>query len=234
MDPFALPTPHEAEDLLQWYFATVNMMVPCMHEETFRATYRRARNDGVRAVRRSWLGIANMMFALATNISTPTSPPLERATRSEMYFERALELVRPEILGRLSLELGISYPCTSPCSLPSITSEGNSAVVLPHVDLPPRHSVLFPGVDLPRPRRQRGLSAGAPFHGVDEPLTSRPRSPAETMVLVRDERSVMSPTPGAEAIRKSDTRQLAERHVRASSPDPGVPCETRTQLATRI
>lgn len=109
MDPFALPPQHEAESLLQLYFSTVNLMLPCIHEESFRATYRRARNDGPRTVRRSWLGVINMVFALATNITTPTSPPLERATRSDMYFERAQELVRPEILGRLSLELGMSH-----------------------------------------------------------------------------------------------------------------------------
>ncbi len=107
MEPFALPTQHEAEELLQVFFSTVNLMLPGIHEDSFRATYKMARSDGVRAVRRSWLGVLNMSFALATNVLTPTSPPLERATRSDMYFERAVELARPEILGRLSLELGM-------------------------------------------------------------------------------------------------------------------------------
>ncbi len=108
VEPFALPLQDEAEDMLRHYFSTVNLMVPCIHEDSFRAMYRRARSEGLRVVRRSWLGVLNMMFAIATNVQTPISPPLERATRSDMYFERAVELSRPEILGRLSLELGRS------------------------------------------------------------------------------------------------------------------------------
>ena len=115
VEPFALPTQREAEDLLQSYFTTVNLMLPCIHEESFRATYGRARSEGPRVVRRSWLGVLNMLFALATNVLTATSPPLERATRSDMYFERAVELARPEILGRLSLELGVSFLSSHRC-----------------------------------------------------------------------------------------------------------------------
>ena len=106
VDPFALPPHNEAEHLLRLYYITVNLMVPCIHEESFRAAYRRVRTDGPRAARRPWLGILNMMFAIATNVLTPTSPPQERATRSDMYFERAVELVRPDMLRRFSLEMG--------------------------------------------------------------------------------------------------------------------------------
>lgn len=48
----------------------------------------------------------NMVFALATNILTATSPPLERASRSGMYFERAVELMQQDMLGRISVEHG--------------------------------------------------------------------------------------------------------------------------------
>ena len=108
MEPFSLPPESEAEHLLRLYFTTVNLMLPCIHEDSFRATYRKAQRDGLRAVRRPWLGVLNVAFAIATNVLTPTSPPLERATRSSMYFDRAVELVRPDMLGRLSLELGMS------------------------------------------------------------------------------------------------------------------------------
>jgi hypothetical protein len=108
VDPFALPAEREAEDLLQVYFSTVNLMLPCIHEDSFRGTYRMARIDGLRAVRRTWLGVLNIIFALAANVMTATSPPVERAAQSDMYFERAMELARPEMLGRLSLELGTS------------------------------------------------------------------------------------------------------------------------------
>lgn len=129
VEPFALPPPDEADDLLRHYFATVNLMVPCIHEDSFRAMYRRARSEGLRVVRRSWLGVLNMMFAIATNVQTPISPPIERATRSDMYFERAVELSRPEILGRLSLELGRSR-LTEPCCRRSLTALGTVQLFL--------------------------------------------------------------------------------------------------------
>ena len=107
VEAFALPPPNEADHLLRVYFTTVNLMVPCVHEVSFREQYRKARVHGPRAVRKSWLGILNIVFAVATNVLTPTSPPIERATRSDMYFERAMELARPDMLRRFSLELGI-------------------------------------------------------------------------------------------------------------------------------
>lgn len=107
VEPFDLPPPGEAEQLWRLYFTTVNMMVPCVHEDSFRTTYKRARNDGPRTVTRSWLAMLNMVFALATNVLTATSPPRERASRSDMYFERAMELVRQDILGRISVEHGM-------------------------------------------------------------------------------------------------------------------------------
>lgn len=107
VEPFALPPPNEADHLLRVYFATVNLMVPCIHEESFRAQYKRARSHGPRMVPIPWLGILNIVCALATNVLTPTSPSIERATRSDMYFERAMELARPDMLRRFSQELGM-------------------------------------------------------------------------------------------------------------------------------
>lgn len=80
-------------------------MVPCIDEDSFRKTYLQMQVDGLGSVRRSWLGILSVVFALAINVTAPTSPTAELATRSQTYFTQALELVRPEILGRLSLEM---------------------------------------------------------------------------------------------------------------------------------
>ncbi|KAJ5432090.1 uncharacterized protein N7458_011246 [Penicillium daleae] len=95
----------EADALLHLFFTTVNLMIPCIYEGSFRDTYRTLQIDGTRSVRRSWLGTLNVVFALATNVMTATSPNIERATRASMYFERAMELVKSDILGRLSLEM---------------------------------------------------------------------------------------------------------------------------------
>lgn len=109
VDPFALPPQVEADALLHLFFTTVNLMIPCIYESSFRDTYRKLQIDGIRSVRRSWLGTLNVVFALATNVMTATSPNIERATRASIYFERAMELVKSDILGRLSLEMGMAH-----------------------------------------------------------------------------------------------------------------------------
>jgi hypothetical protein len=109
VDPFALPPQAEADALLHLFFTTVNLMIPCMHEISFRDTYKKMQSDGIRSVRRSWLGTLNVVFAIATNVMTATSPNLERANRASKYFERAMDLVKSDIFGRLSLEMGIVH-----------------------------------------------------------------------------------------------------------------------------
>ncbi|CRL22257.1 Fungal transcriptional regulatory protein, N-terminal [Penicillium camemberti] len=105
VDPFALPPQMEADALLHLFFTTINLMLPCIHEDSFRDIYKKLQVGGTRSVRKSWLASLNVVFALATNVMTATSPNIERATRSTMYFERAMELVKSDMLGRLSLEM---------------------------------------------------------------------------------------------------------------------------------
>lgn len=111
---FALPPRHDADALLELYFSTVNLMIPFIHEESFRVIYRRVVREGTGVAHKTWLAILNMLFALATNVSTPTSPPRERAEQSNIFFERAIALSKAEFLGRPSLELS-SYPCLGFC-----------------------------------------------------------------------------------------------------------------------
>lgn len=100
-----LPSPEEAERLLRLYFTTVNLMIPGIHEGSFRETYSRMQSHGLGSVSRSWLGILNAILAIATNVMSPTSPTSERAAKSNIYFEQALHLIRPSVFGRISLEI---------------------------------------------------------------------------------------------------------------------------------
>ncbi|KAL2702134.1 hypothetical protein AAEP93_006432 [Penicillium crustosum] len=86
VDPFALPPQMEANALLHLFFTTINLMIPCIHEDSFRDMYNKMQVSGTRNVRRSWLGSLNVVFALATNVMTATSPDIERATRSMQLF----------------------------------------------------------------------------------------------------------------------------------------------------
>ncbi|KAL2827912.1 fungal-specific transcription factor domain-containing protein [Aspergillus pseudoustus] len=103
-NPLTLPPQEQADALLRLYFSTVNLFMPCIHEPSFRETYLEMQRSGLGSVRRSWLGILHVILAIATNVMSPTSPTHERAAQSNLYFDRAVELVRPAIFGRLSLE----------------------------------------------------------------------------------------------------------------------------------
>ncbi|KAF5855754.1 hypothetical protein ETB97_008472 [Aspergillus alliaceus] len=109
VERFSFPPPAEADGLLQIYFTTVNLMMPCIHEASFLGTYRKMRNNELPDIRRSWLGVLNIIFAIATNLTTATTPTSERATRSRMYFERAMEVTKSDIVGRVSLELELFF-----------------------------------------------------------------------------------------------------------------------------
>lgn len=109
IDPFALPPKDAADDLLHLYFNTVNLMIPCIHEGSFRQTLFRMRTEGPENIRRSWLGVLNMVFAITTNVMTPTSPTQDRVQQSNKFYERAMELVSPGILGRPSVEMGMDW-----------------------------------------------------------------------------------------------------------------------------
>ena len=101
---FALPT--DAEMLIQEYFATVGLLLPCVHEDSFLALYKQARRTKYKGVRKSWLGLLNMIFALASNTMTATSPMQGVARMSETYYQRALGLATPDLLANTSLEIG--------------------------------------------------------------------------------------------------------------------------------
>ncbi|KAL4751356.1 hypothetical protein BDW72DRAFT_212812 [Aspergillus terricola var. indicus] len=102
---FTIPPQREADALLRLYFTTVNLMIPCVHEDSCRDMYVKMQRNGLGSIGRPWLGILNVIFAIATNVAAAISPTNERATKSNMYFEQALELVKSDMLGRPSVEM---------------------------------------------------------------------------------------------------------------------------------
>ena len=102
---YSLPPPDEAERLFRLYFGTINLMIPCIHEESFRGMWAKARAEGCRLLLRPWLGVISMVLALATNVSTAASPSAERATEADLCFQRALGLAKLNILGHPLVEI---------------------------------------------------------------------------------------------------------------------------------
>ncbi|KAF9894960.1 hypothetical protein FE257_004582 [Aspergillus nanangensis] len=102
---FSLPSKKDADSMLHLYFSTVNLMIPCIHEDSFRQMYQSMWRSGPEHMRKPWLGSLNLIFAVANNVMTPTSPPHQRVAASSMFYERAMELVSPYMFGPLSVEM---------------------------------------------------------------------------------------------------------------------------------
>lgn len=104
-----LPSRGDADCMIHLYFTTVNLMIPCIHEDSFRQMYQDMWRHGPKRMSKPWLGSLNLIFALAKNIITPTSPSHERVSASNKFYQRAMDLIKPYILGPLSVDLSTSF-----------------------------------------------------------------------------------------------------------------------------
>lgn len=104
---YALPDDSQVMDLIRRYFNDTGYLFPYIHEATFLRTYLEFRGQAEHKVRRTWLGLLNMVLAMATN--TKVDGNLDAARRSEesnIYYQRALGLCQKQIMRGTSLEVG--------------------------------------------------------------------------------------------------------------------------------
>lgn len=103
-----LPPDHETQRLLRCYFSNTGMLFPFIHEQSFFETYDRVRSDNFRKdVRRTWLGLLNMILAMAVcTASWADESASEQFQQSEIYFRRGQELCKSQILRGTTLEMG--------------------------------------------------------------------------------------------------------------------------------
>ncbi|KAE8382394.1 fungal-specific transcription factor domain-containing protein [Aspergillus bertholletiae] len=101
----SLPSKEDADGMVHLYFTTVNLMIPCIHEDSFRQMYQYMWRHGPQRMSKPWLGSLNLIFAIAKNIITPTSPPHDRAFASNAFYRRAMDLVKTYMFGPISLDL---------------------------------------------------------------------------------------------------------------------------------
>ncbi|KXJ88815.1 hypothetical protein Micbo1qcDRAFT_197147 [Microdochium bolleyi] len=89
----ALPSVPEINSLLDKYFATGGAVFPIIHEPSFRATFRECRRNGFTRARRTWLGLLNIMLAIATNFDIDSVPSAaRRQEKSTVFYRRAQAL----------------------------------------------------------------------------------------------------------------------------------------------
>ncbi|KAF0645964.1 hypothetical protein FPSE5266_08122 [Fusarium pseudograminearum] len=87
--PTALPSVQEMDSLLDIYFDTAGVVFPFICEDTMRRTYNECRHNGFTRARRTWLGTLNMIFALASCLSSSAKVRFERCN---VFYKRAMAL----------------------------------------------------------------------------------------------------------------------------------------------
>lgn len=104
---FALPSEERTWSLIQVYFGKTGQLLPFIHEASFCETYFRMREENFRRVRRTWLGLLNIVLAIATSLHTEGDLPTgKRIQESDIYFQRANGLCERDSKRNASLEMG--------------------------------------------------------------------------------------------------------------------------------
>ncbi|KAH8892864.1 hypothetical protein GQ53DRAFT_646245 [Thozetella sp. PMI_491] len=103
---YYLPSHAETSALIDRYFLDTGLLFPYIHEETFRETYAQLQQNR-QGIRRTWLGLLNMVLAMATHTSiVPAGKVTERQMRSEAFYQRASRLCEQQVMNGASLEIG--------------------------------------------------------------------------------------------------------------------------------
>ncbi len=103
---YALPPEDETRILIDGYFAESGVLFPYMHEQTFLETYEEMKRNNFSRIRRTWLGLLNMVLALATTTNfNKEKRAEERFQQSDVFYQRALGLCDKQILRGTSLEI---------------------------------------------------------------------------------------------------------------------------------
>lgn len=106
-NPFDMPPPDRTLQLVLQYFENTGLLFPYIHRESFLATYHDAAASSFRRVRRSWLGLLNMVLAMAVSASYLDERGAQRRmAESGVFFHRAMALCEKQIRFGASLEIG--------------------------------------------------------------------------------------------------------------------------------
>lgn len=105
---YALPSEERTWSLIQQYFLKTGQLLPFIHEPSFCKTYVQMKNERFRAVRRTWLGLLNIILAIAASLSAKDDIPVDkRIQESDIYYQRANGLCDRDSKRNASLEMGM-------------------------------------------------------------------------------------------------------------------------------
>ncbi|KAJ5133966.1 uncharacterized protein N7443_004411 [Penicillium atrosanguineum] len=103
---FALPPQSETLDLIQRYFSNTGLLFPYIYPPVFLETYHQMARENLKKVRRTWLGLLNMVLAMSAITAVPGGAKADtRIAESDVFYQRGLGLCGSEILRGTTLEV---------------------------------------------------------------------------------------------------------------------------------
>ncbi|CRG88732.1 Quinic acid utilization activator [Talaromyces islandicus] len=103
---YALPSEEQSWDLIEQYFSKTGQLLPFIHEQSVRETYFQMKRNDSTKVRRTWLGLLNIIFAIALSLCTDSDMPAQqRIDESDVFYQRANALCDRESRRNASLEM---------------------------------------------------------------------------------------------------------------------------------
>ncbi|KAH8700315.1 C6 transcription factor [Talaromyces proteolyticus] len=106
LDLFALPPRLETWELVQKYFSDTGLLFPYIYPPTFLETCQHVLKRNPRRIRRTWLGLLNIMLAMVKITAAPETKPAEiRLAEANMFYQRALGLCGNEMLRGTTIEV---------------------------------------------------------------------------------------------------------------------------------
>lgn len=105
---YALPSEPRVWTLIHKYFSKTGQLLPFIHEQSFCETYLQMKRDNFSTIRRTWLGLLNIMLAIAATLAIETDVSAQkRIEESDMYYQRAHGLCDRKTRQNISVELGM-------------------------------------------------------------------------------------------------------------------------------
>ena len=99
VDEYALPSKTAMIDLLNSYFCNTHNLYPFFDEELVRQQFVMLETRNFQGVRKMYLALINMLFAMALQTSSLNEPSQSRRLKqSNIFFQRALKLQSSNIL----------------------------------------------------------------------------------------------------------------------------------------
>ncbi|KAJ5654894.1 C6 transcription factor [Penicillium lividum] len=103
-DIFALPPHEETSQLVHKYFTDTGILFPYIYPHSFLETYRGMSENKLK-IRRTWLGLLNMMLAMVKITAPSEEPAAQRIATADVFYKRALGLCGKEMLRGTTLEV---------------------------------------------------------------------------------------------------------------------------------